>query len=353
MKNAKSQNHISNSGNRLSWFSGMVITASIIFTPSLNASSTDYLVPKGSHSVHIRTSPNGRVIGALNPGSKVAVVSGSHHRGWAKVKYQGRTAWIFRSLVTTPRQHTSHSHSPKIAALVELKTASATALIPPRRPTTPVSSTSPNSSPAPQVTHSQSEPDSKTAAGYCETCAQQAQNPIAKVGEIATDVASAAGKAVTGAGNAVVGAGEKIKSWFSNAWSSAVKPRQMARFCGGGVRSGNLSKCMCAQAAKEALISSGICNGPMPGNAIDLHRDGVILNQCPSLKLDENITDPRLAPVPSLTIYSGYAGKRRHSYGHVEAKIMRNGKIWYCSDFCREHPTLSVHNQVAGIYILK
>lgn len=369
MKNYDNQILIVSSRNQFHWLSALMLTATVMFTPALNAST--YIEPKGSYSVRIRTSPNGHVIGSLRPGGKVAVI-GNSNRGWLQVKYQGRTAWIFKPLVATTGQHRPKREvqSETLVGQVDVKAASAEVAptepaltpfipIPPIRPAI-IKAREHHAPPAPPATPSVSEPDDKTTAAVCESCQQQSQNPLAQLGDAAsqvakkvTDTAQTVGKTV------VVTPLETVKAWFTSAFESSQKPRKVADVCSRGhhglVRGGNLSKCKCAQAAKEALINSGICHGPMNGNAIDLYDNGVIANQCPNLQEAEGLSKPEQAPIPSLIVYRGYAGAVRHNYGHIEAKVMINGKIKYCSDFCSDHPTLSRRgtNHVVGIFVLK
>lgn len=196
--------------------------------------------------------------------------------------------------------------------------------------------------------------DSSTDGQVCIECQQMqarwsiidgARNAARRVYENATN-------AYEGAKAMFKRTREAIRNWYDNAWHSAVKPRRMANFRGGGIKRGNHSKGMCAQAAKEALVNSKICHGTLSGNAIDLHRRGILSAHCPRLKLTK-LKNPSAAPNGSVIVYSGYAGKRPHRYGHIESKLIRNGIANYCSDFCSHKPTKSVHNQVAAIYVLE
>lgn len=162
----------------------------------------------------------------------------------------------------------------------------------------------------------------------------------------------------------------------NEAWSEAIETRNVARFLGGGRRGGNRSKGMCAQAVKEALVDAGICTKYPSGDARNLHTSGVLKRDCPKLKLVKSassrnklgINDISQAPAGSVIVYSGYAGKRPHNYGHIEIKVpvtpelkqkmgrdglsVQVGQFVYCSDFCRATPTKKSTNSVIGIYTL-
>lgn len=159
-------------------------------------------------------------------------------------------------------------------------------------------------------------------------------------------------------------------------WYEATRKRQVAGFMGGGWRSGNQSKGMCAGAVKDALLSAGICSSRPAGNAYDSHTSGSLAKSCPGLKLSKaaqkgqalSVNDIASAPGGSVIVYNGYAGRRKHNYGHIEIKVpvtaelqqsmKRNGlsvsvgQFIYCSDFCRSTPTKKPTNSVQAIYTL-
>lgn len=169
---------------------------------------------------------------------------------------------------------------------------------------------------------------------------------------------------------------ELLNKLSNEAWAEAIEKRQVAQFLGGGRRGGNRSKGMCAQAAKEALVDAGVCEKYPPGNARNLHTDGTLAANCSKLKLAKaatsgkklSVTDISQAPAGSVIIYSGYAGRRPHNYGHVEIKVpvtpelrtkmgrdglsVQVGQFVYCSDFCRATPTKKSTNSVIAIYTL-
>lgn len=168
-------------------------------------------------------------------------------------------------------------------------------------------------------------------------------------------------------------------------WATATKRRRMARFMSPrGVaiyKSGNESKGMCAQATKEALVATGVCTSYPSGDAAATHTTGSLTRSCPGLKLNGATTGMKrknmaaaiaAAPFGSVIVYSGYAGKRPHRFGHFEIKIqvtqelvskirashwklknIRVGDTLYCSDFCRATPTFKATNAVLGIYNMK
>lgn len=192
--------------------------------------------------------------------------------------------------------------------------------------------------------------DSSTTATVCIEC--QNKQAVASQWSILEEAQNVVKKVYEGTKGFLGRTKEVVSNWISNAWHSATKPRQVARFMGGGVKRGNRSKGMCAQAAKEALVNSNICHGKLAGNAIDLHRRGILRSHCPRLKLS-SLKDPRKAPNGSVIVYSGYAGRRPHNYGHIEAKLVKNGVANYCSDFCAFKPTKKSTNRVAAIYVLE
>lgn len=167
-----------------------------------------------------------------------------------------------------------------------------------------------------------------------------------------------------------------VEKLANEAWSEAIETRNVARYLGGGRRGGNSSKGMCAQAVKEALVDAGICHTYPSGDARNLHTTGELRRDCPKLKLAKSasarnkldITDISQAPAGSVIVYSGYAGKKPHNYGHIEIKVpvtpelktkmgrdglsVQVGQFVYCSDFCRATPTKKSTNSVIGIYTL-
>jgi hypothetical protein len=162
-----------------------------------------------------------------------------------------------------------------------------------------------------------------------------------------------------------------------NTWKNAIEKRRVARFMGRGYRSGNRSKGMCAQAVKESLIDSGMCTSKPDGNAFETHSTGSLLRSCPKLKLSKDSTkdnplsaaDIANAPGGSVIVYSGYAGRRKHNYGHIEIKVpitaelkrkmgkdaldYQVGDYMYCSDYCRATPTIKSTNKIEAIYSLR
>lgn len=171
---------------------------------------------------------------------------------------------------------------------------------------------------------------------------------------------------------------ELLNKLSNEAWAEAIEKRRVARFIdkNRGYRSGNRSKGMCAQAAKEALVDAGVCESYPPGDARNLHTDKTLAAHCPKLKLSKaatrgkklGVTDISQAPAGSVIIYDGYAGKRPHNYGHIEIKVpvtpelrtkmgrdglsVQVGQFVYCSDFCRATPTKKSTNNVIAIYTL-
>jgi hypothetical protein len=160
----------------------------------------------------------------------------------------------------------------------------------------------------------------------------------------------------------------KLDNLVKQTWKKATQRRTIADFCGGGYRSGNRSKCMCAQAVKEALVASKVCTRYPSGHARETHTTGSIKKSCPGLGLTGKL-DPWKALGGSVIVYSGYAGKTPHNYGHIEIKIpvtaqllkqmgkqsggAKIGDFMYCSDFCRTRPTKVATNKVIAIYQLK
>lgn len=162
-----------------------------------------------------------------------------------------------------------------------------------------------------------------------------------------------------------------VNRMANKAWTNATESRRVADFLGGGRRSGNRSKGMCAAAVQETLMDSGICQSWPGGNALNMHTSGN-LKACSHLKLS-SYTDPHTAPVGSVIVYSGYAGSRPHHFGHIEVVIpvtaqildrvradsklsgqnLHVGDRLYCSDFCRAAPTMTPNNPVAAIYTLR
>ncbi|MBY0315493.1 MAG: hypothetical protein K2Q26_08240 [Bdellovibrionales bacterium] len=154
----------------------------------------------------------------------------------------------------------------------------------------------------------------------------------------------------------------------SQAWKQATRSRRVANFCGGGYRSGNRSKCMCAAGVADALLASGVCTTRPSSNALQMHTNGVLRRACPRLNLS-NSRDPGRAPAGSVIVYAGHAGRRVHNFGHVEIKVpvtrellqtmgragagLREGGFMYCSDYCSPRPTLTRTNRVAAIYNLR
>jgi hypothetical protein len=168
----------------------------------------------------------------------------------------------------------------------------------------------------------------------------------------------------------------------------AVKGRSVARFCGGGFRSGNRSKCACAAGVKDTLAATGICPSRPAGDAVNLaglprgttgqlSRTGPVAGRslasmCPALHQTHgrdssyrgSLNAAENAPAGSVIVYS----TSRHQYGHIEIKLkvtadnysalskklnVKMGQYLYCSDFCRTGPTFSHGtNRVEGIYSL-
>jgi hypothetical protein len=152
-------------------------------------------------------------------------------------------------------------------------------------------------------------------------------------------------------------------------WQEATRQRKRAKYLGGGYGSGNTSKGMCAAGAMDTAFKSGLCKvRPTAPDAYHLYTDGVIKKACPKLKALSSL-DPYKAPGASIIVYKGYAGKRKHNYGHVEIKIpvtkelkakmgrqgtnLKVGEFMYCSDFCAPKPTKRSTNSVVAIYSLK
>ncbi len=162
-----------------------------------------------------------------------------------------------------------------------------------------------------------------------------------------------------------------------NTWTNAIEKRKVASFMGRGYRSGNRSKGMCAQAVKESLLDSGICTSKPEGNAFETHSTGSLLRSCPKLKLRSDSTkdnplsaaDIANAPGGSIIVYSGYAGRKPHNFGHIEIKVpittelkrkmgkdaldYQVGDYMYCSDYCRATPTIKSTNKIEAIYSLR
>ena len=156
------------------------------------------------------------------------------------------------------------------------------------------------------------------------------------------------------------------------AMHNATKPRRVAKFINKRrpYRSGNVSKAMCAQATKQTLMDAGICHTYPDGNAYALEGLKSLMKSCDGHVQILRTKDPRKAPKNSIIIYSGYAGKRPHRFGHVENKVVvtaamkrkygrdsvvrgsKVGDALYCSDMCRIKPTQTPNNPVAAIYQL-
>jgi hypothetical protein len=162
-----------------------------------------------------------------------------------------------------------------------------------------------------------------------------------------------------------------VNKFANKAWVNATERRRVADFLGGGVRSGNRSKGMCAAAVQETLMDAGICERWPSGNALAMHTSGN-LRACPHLR-KSSYTDPHKAPVGSVIVYSGYAGSHPHHFGHIEVVIpvtaqilarvradpklagqhLQVGDRLYCSDYCRAAPTMTPNNPVAAIYTMR
>lgn len=166
-----------------------------------------------------------------------------------------------------------------------------------------------------------------------------------------------------------------------NTWKNAIEKRKLASFMGRGYRSGNRSKGKCAQAVRETLVDSGICrdysDNPLSEAAVNMHSKNILTNSCPKLRLSKDsteasplsATDIANAPGGSVIVYSGYSGRKKHSFGHIEIKVpitaelkIKMGKdaldyevgdYMYCSDFCRATPTIKSTNKIEAIYSLK
>jgi hypothetical protein len=134
---------------------------------------------------------------------------------------------------------------------------------------------------------------------------------------------------------------------------------------------------MCAQAVKESLIDSGICTSKPDGDAFETHSTRTLLRSCPKLKLSKDATndtplsaaDIANAPAGSVIVYSGYSGRRKHNFGHIEIKVpitaelkkkmgkdaldFQLGDYMYCSDYCRATPTIKSTNKIEAIYTLR
>ena len=156
-----------------------------------------------------------------------------------------------------------------------------------------------------------------------------------------------------------------------NAYRNAIKGRHKALFLGGAYVKGNKSKGMCAAAAKETLMDTGICKSYPQGNAYALEGLSSLVRNCGQRVSKLATLDPKKAPKNSIIIYSGHAGRRVHKFGHVENKItvtkalkrafpkdrfiqsFELGAPLYCSDFCTAKPNHKRTNPVAAIYQLE
>jgi hypothetical protein len=164
-----------------------------------------------------------------------------------------------------------------------------------------------------------------------------------------------------------------MKKLGVDAWYEATKQRKRANYLrrkgGPTYASGNVSKGMCAGAAMDTAVRSGLCSSrPTAPDAYHLYLNHRIEASCPKLKLTGKL-DPWAAKGASIIIYKGYAGSTPHNYGHVEIKVpvtaelkakmggqgrnLKVGEFMYCSDFCAPAPTKRPHNSVVAIYSLR
>ncbi len=168
-----------------------------------------------------------------------------------------------------------------------------------------------------------------------------------------------------------------LSQYALSSWENAIERRKVASFMGGGYRRGNRSKGKCAEAVKDTLLDAGICTTRPDGNAYETHSTGTLRRSCPKLNLSKEATDKNPltasdianAPGGSVIVYSGYSGRRRHSFGHIEIKVpitaeLKNkmgkdaldyqvGDYMYCSDYCRATPTIKSTNKIEAIYNLR
>ena len=320
-----------------------------------------YAQIRGKTPVNLRSRPNGQIVGSLKKGEKILIDPHASRGGWTRVINDGKGAWIFTNYViteNTPDREIGDTGIATVDSDAPMRMAPDAGakkidMIPENVELKVTGRAQGNWYPVRWngkrgfVHKNHLSGDTITDSAACETCrAGGASSAWARLKE-------AAGAAVDKAKELAGNARDLLAKWFRNAWNSAVKGRHVARFLGGGYRSGNRPKGMCAQAVKEALVDSGLCHGSLPGNAIDLHTKGVLKKRCPRLKYMPHLRDPKSAPSGAVIVYSGYAGHTRHSFGHIESKIMKDGVANYCSDFCRPRPTQTSHNPVAAIYVLE
>lgn len=151
--------------------------------------------------------------------------------------------------------------------------------------------------------------------------------------------------------------------------AAALKKRAVATTCGKGSLSGNKSKCMCAAAVKEAMVSAGLCEKYPPGHAINLHTDSNLTNSCRNMKF-VGTQGPRSVKDGCVIVYKNHNGKTK-KFGHVETKLtvtsaikqqlkgqlnVNIGQVIFCSDYCSSNSGLDSTTRkrsVAGVYCPK
>jgi uncharacterized protein YgiM (DUF1202 family) len=346
----------------------------------------DYVTAPSGVTVELRAGPHGQPIGQLSGTESLKVLDLTPRGGWIPVDYNGKAVWVFNAAVR--KTNDTNQRDPKKLVMVDAEEGANLRFAPSL--SSPVLATIDDNTEVQIIGPGQgawvpvkwnnktgyvnkallSHPESELdAAEKCSgDCAKPSSVSIAK---------SAAGILAK-----VATQGESfnlLAKWSLDGYTEGVKTRCLANFRGGGLvhghcrawGSGNRSKGLCAAGVKEAAVLAGVCNSmPAGASAIEMHLSGGIRRSCPKLKLS-GYRDPRTAPPGSIVVYSGYAGKTPHHFGHIETKLLitaqvlervkndpemhgaKLGQFMYCSDFCRVRPTMTRHNPVAAIYTLE
>lgn len=342
------------------------------------AADSNYLRVKGNYTVNLRASPNGRIVGKLSGAQTVEVYPAASRGGWVAIRYNGKKAYVFNSLVMPVSSGPDKVQPSFGTAMIDAHKGANlrsgpglnTRILGAIPDDTEIHVTgSPRGDWVPVNWHGKSgyvhksllSGDALTeASGECETCTTHAQASSSDQDD-AADILNAAKAADSS---------PILDKWALAAWKSATRGRKMANFLGGKWRSGNRSKGLCAAGVKEAAVAAGVCSHYPAGGAYAMYTSGSLAKNCPRLK-KSSIKDPRKAPPGSLIVYSGYAGHIPHHFGHTETKItvtpalyakikhdsklskVKIGQSIYCSDYCRAAPTMTKHNPVAAIYVLR
>lgn len=314
-----------------------ITTLFISFVFAINSANAQYLFTSGNIAVRGVADLKAPTVATIAPGESFEVLKWNQFNTRIRMS-DGRIGWINKSLLKDIAPANDNGELPSPLKLTATQDASvATKLA----------------------------PDTITSTGSNSSEVTSSDNPAADYAADYDDVKEAATTTYGTQGNEAMS--QILNKLSSEAWKSATKRRKVADFCGGGYRSGNRSKCMCAQGAKEALVAAGVCKSYPSGNALQTHKNGTLKASCPNLTLSSN-KDPGKAPAGSVIVYSGYAGRRPHNYGHIEIKVpvtaelkkqmgragndLKIGQYMYCSDFCSARPTKTAHNKVAAIYTL-